>query len=675
LRRTVSALMIMLLLIGVSMLSFNVQRAKAEPNTIVVPDDFPTVQEAINAANHGDTIFIRSGNYHEDIVVNKSLSLIGENRQHTVLNGSGSGTALDITANNVNVTNLTIQNIGDPSAVGIRLRNVKHCNISGNNIVNSAWGMNHYYSSYNIISKNNIKDNGFGMELEHSNCTAIYENCITENAIGVWLEESVHNIIFLNSVINSSSWGVFLGFSSRNNTISRNILALNRDHAIHLMDSSNNNIVFENKIIANHYGVFVHASSYNRFYHNNFINNTGQVCIQNSMHNYWDNGYPSGGNYWSDFEGEDFYYGPYQNETGSDGILDNPYIIDANNIDRYPLQSPWPEVFYESWKTSFIGNSPVVDFAVFNGSLYATADNMIYVYNGDSWNAIYAPTFAVALESYRDRLFIGGKGGLYYFNGTNFKLIFSVPTYIKPLGLYNDTLYAGTILDRPPTLYYCNGSVENPDDWHIDTVFSTIFNFSGPFGSIDSFAVYNNNMYISSGGTVYCYNGTDWSIATRYDDVCAFLDMEVYNGKLYLATRDQAWRKPLYQGGTGFSGRIIEFDGDNWTTLFDHDYWIFSLETYGGKLYIGTTNKIYTYNGTDWAISFESTEGVYHTISLITYNGKIYAGMGNGYIFEDPSFSIIEPEIMTVPEFPLFFALPLFMVTALLAVIVYKRKD
>ena len=245
-RRTVSALMIMLLLVGVSMLSFNVQRAKAEPNTIVVPDDFPTVQEAINAANHGDTIFIRSGNYHENIVVNKSLSLIGENRQHTVLNGSGSGTALDITANNVNVTNLTIQNIGDPSAVGIRLRNVKHCNISGNNIVNSAWGMNHYYSSYNIISKNNIKDNGFGMELEHSNCTAIYENCITENAIGVWLEESVHNIIFLNSVINSSSWGVFLGFSSRNNTISRNILALNRDHAIHLMDSSNNNIVGNN---------------------------------------------------------------------------------------------------------------------------------------------------------------------------------------------------------------------------------------------------------------------------------------------------------------------------------------------------------------------------------------------------------------------------------------------
>jgi hypothetical protein len=57
--------------------------------------------------------------------------------------------------------------------------------------------------------------------------------------------------------------------------------------------------------------------------------------------NVWDDGYPSGGNYWSDYTGVDLYSGPYQNETSSDGIGDTPYDIDENNVDHYPLMKPW----------------------------------------------------------------------------------------------------------------------------------------------------------------------------------------------------------------------------------------------------------------------------------------------------------------------------------------------
>jgi len=57
--------------------------------------------------------------------------------------------------------------------------------------------------------------------------------------------------------------------------------------------------------------------------------------------NIWDDGYPSGGNYWSDYNGTDLFSGPYQNITGSDGIGDTPYVIDENNRDRYPLMKPW----------------------------------------------------------------------------------------------------------------------------------------------------------------------------------------------------------------------------------------------------------------------------------------------------------------------------------------------
>jgi len=58
--------------------------------------------------------------------------------------------------------------------------------------------------------------------------------------------------------------------------------------------------------------------------------------------NIWDDGYPVGGNFWSDYNGTDIYHGSYQNETGSDGIGDTAYFIDTYNPDHYPLVKPYP---------------------------------------------------------------------------------------------------------------------------------------------------------------------------------------------------------------------------------------------------------------------------------------------------------------------------------------------
>lgn len=282
------------------------------------------------------------------------------------------------------------------------------------------------------------------------------------------------------------------------------------------------------------------------------------------------------------------------------------------------------------------------------------------------------------LVNIEDKIILGGKGGLYLYNGTSFTLIFPVSNYIKPLGVYNNTFYAGTVLDNPPTLYYCNGSAENPADWQVDTAFATILNFSSPFGSIDSFEVYNNKAYVTSRGAVYCYDGIGWSMVKTYSDVYGFLDLEIYNGNMYLATRDQSCRCPLYQGGSGFCGRIIEFNGNYWTTVFNHNYWMYSLKTYGSELYAGTANKIYTYNGTHWKTSFQSKEGAYYAVSFIVFNNTLYAGMGNGYILADPTTEMLEGETTVIQQFPNFLILPLFMITTILATIVHAtlvRKD
>ncbi len=107
--------------------------------------------------------------------------------------------------------------------------------------------------------------------------------------------------------------------------------------------NGSNNAIYANNIVGNAVGIWARLSANNMIYHNNFINNSCQVLSLNST-NMWDNGYPSGGNYWSDYHGVDLFSGPHQNISGSDGIGDTPYVIDAVNRDRYPLMQPYQGV-------------------------------------------------------------------------------------------------------------------------------------------------------------------------------------------------------------------------------------------------------------------------------------------------------------------------------------------
>jgi len=94
--------------------------------------------------------------------------------------------------------------------------------------------------------------------------------------------------------------------------------------------------------VANRYGIFfLDGSLSNLIYYNNFLNNTRQVYDFSwdpppvpPSRNTWDEGYPSGGNYWSDYSGVDKKSGTNQDRHGSDGIGDTPYVIDENNQDN-----------------------------------------------------------------------------------------------------------------------------------------------------------------------------------------------------------------------------------------------------------------------------------------------------------------------------------------------------
>jgi len=140
--------------------------------------------------------------------------------------------------------------------------------------------------------------------------------------------------------------GVSLDY--RSNVTIKNIQIKNFYSGIWLRDSSNNIISGNNITNSEYSGIYLHDSFSNMIFHNNLINNQNQIHLW-AANVTWDDGYPSGGNYWSDYNGVDEYSGVNQDEPGSDGISDTPYIIDANNKDNYPLMKYFIVPEFPSW--------------------------------------------------------------------------------------------------------------------------------------------------------------------------------------------------------------------------------------------------------------------------------------------------------------------------------------
>jgi len=285
---------------------------------------YETIQQAIDAPEtlDGHTVKVDVGVYYEHLIIYKSLKIIGEDRTYTIIDGSKTGTfVVQITVNNVVLSGFTIQdsNIAPTPAIAL-------------------------YSSNNVISNNTITNNGWGIYSFSVSNNTIENNIITNNVYGVYLEWSDTHTIKNNTISNHQEAGIYLR-ESRNNAFANNIIEGNKDGVVLVSDSN-----------------------YNRFYHNNFIDNTSQGFTVNSDTNTWDNGYPSGGNHWSNYAGVDVKSGPNQNQAGSDGIGDTAHAFDTNNIDRYPLMAPITKFEAGTWdSTSYsvdvVSNSTVSSFS------------------------------------------------------------------------------------------------------------------------------------------------------------------------------------------------------------------------------------------------------------------------------------------------------------------------
>lgn len=315
-RRTLSLIVILLITAASVMV---LEPAKAEGRTLTVPTDYPTIKEAIQNATDGDTILVKQGTYNESIVIDRAITLRGEDTNNTIINGNNNGTVILITHDSVTVTGLTIKydtapnsprtywvhnlpsgflaNPGNEDAIGypkdsgyftrygqwrlagVHILKAYYCSITGNRILDCGMGVWLYKSANNNIAGNELARNDYGLVIDDSNRNNFSGNTVRDGGGGFWF------------------------------TAKRQYYSQPR------VDSANNT-----------------------FAENNFINNQKpfeRQFLTNSSVNFWDNG--KMGNYWSDYASAD---------ANQDGVGDAPYpIVGETYTGGLHRQGTWVDQF------------------------------------------------------------------------------------------------------------------------------------------------------------------------------------------------------------------------------------------------------------------------------------------------------------------------------------------
>ncbi len=326
----------------------------ANASTITVPDNYPTIQAAINAVSDGDTVFVRSGAYSEHLGIGKSISLVGENSQTTKIDGEE-----DPAISVVGADSFLVQGFTLTSSLAIRqglsvvelqlcnniiIRNSVMHGIAGAYRGQPGWSVNGIGLTvcHNVtIMDNWIGDFDYGVALVDSAENMIRGNLINNTWVGIGLSDdpTVNNLVQNNNITYTGAihWGEyyppFIPFSGIEvtNNASGNLFEHNRITNCYCgvtLESAMDNTFTDNLIMSNGYSYYLLTnpdapqvdvfgdndiwiathkkynprdwwstlpSTGNMFYHN-YLEKRNKIHVT-SGNNSWNNGYPSGGNY------------------------------------------------------------------------------------------------------------------------------------------------------------------------------------------------------------------------------------------------------------------------------------------------------------------------------------------------------------------------------------------
>jgi parallel beta-helix repeat protein len=350
-RKVVAVWVSLLIMVSSIVILVEIAKRVEAPTTLYVGGggggNYSKIQWAIDNASNGDTVFVYNGTYYENVIVNKTINLTGENKETTIINGGGGGMVVRIDTDWVNITGFTISNGNDGlylnwssnnsitdniislnNVYGIRLETSSNNRIIDNEISDCInYGISLYFSSFNKLIRNNLSSsNGRGIYLYSSSNNNFTSNMFIDNGIFIKGDQLTHfnshiipssnkvngkslyyfknqrDIIIdgiavgqlilanctdfdiINLYINSTEVGIQIAYSS-NITIINNVL-LNNENGIYLYSSSNNYII-DNNISENFKGMLLYYLSNNNTITSNYLNsnNAGGIYLDSSNDN------------------------------------------------------------------------------------------------------------------------------------------------------------------------------------------------------------------------------------------------------------------------------------------------------------------------------------------------------------------------------------------------------
>ena len=487
---------------------------------------------------------------------------------------------------------------------------------------------------------------GRGIDLTDRNNVTIKNIEIRNFQSGIWLSQSSNNRVFGSKILNNT-FGIWIFGST--NIVHRNTINNSSNSGIVIDVDSSDNTIHGNNITSNNRGVWFILASGNKLHHNNFVGNIQQVYISMSGYgNVWDDGYPSGGNYWSDYTGVD---------SDHDGMGETLYIIDADNYDRYPLMG-----IFSSFDISLDYNVNVISNSTIDGLEYFESNSTIKMYVSNMTatqtsgfcricvpKSLMSPPYTVMIDD--------GLTEVIYFddsvhdNGTHRWIYFAYEHSIHEVVIQGDS--------TPPTIYAL--SPENKT-YSVDDVPLTF--------TVDEAASWMGYSLDGQANVTITGNTTLTSLADSSHSVVVYANDTA--GNMGASSTVYFTVDTIPPNITDVSQTPLK------TNVSPEDEVEINVSVTDNLSGVKQVTLNYTNgNGTWITIDMINPQGDVWTVTIpafpyctnVTYIIIAEDNIGNTITTEG-----MEDEYHVIPEFPSSLILPLFMTATLLAVIFYRRR-